>query len=156
MRHSSSPEGRRRTHLYTMRPPSSPNRTEPIRIVLVVLACLLASQVNMPYVFFLLGILAVAAAYILCSRRAITSGRIIVGLAILFVLILFECINLLIRPYLETVIGHSALSTQLVLAGIALLLIPVYSLTEKWVKKKFSAKNKKIRLAAARKRIEST
>jgi hypothetical protein len=125
-----------------------------IRIVLLVLVCLLAGQVNMPYALILLGILAVAAAYILCSRRVIP-GRVIVALAIICVLILFECIHLLLRPYLEHLTGQSPLLMQLASAGVAFLLIPVYRLTEKWVKKKFLAKNKKIRLAAARKRIES-
>jgi hypothetical protein len=120
-----------------------------IKAVIVVLMCWLAGQFNLPYTLVFLGILAFVAGYMLI-RRSITPIKIIGALALLSVLILFEAIHWLLHPYLPNLA-----SRQLVLAGIALALTPLYYIIEKWIRKKLIEKNKKLRLAAAKKRIAS-
>jgi hypothetical protein len=69
-------------------------------------------------------------------------------------LILFEFINLLIHPFLESVTHHSPVLMLLALVALASLLIPLHHRMEKWIKEKMTDKNKIIRLENARKTIE--
>ena len=69
-------------------------------------------------------------------------------------LAVFEFINLLIHPYLETFTNNSPVWMLLVLIVIGALLIPLHHRLEKWIKEKMVEKNKAIRLAAAKKTIE--
>jgi hypothetical protein len=69
-------------------------------------------------------------------------------------LIVFEFLNLLLHPFLERVTHHSPILMLLALVCIAALLVPLHHRVEKWATAKLVEKNKKIRLAAAKKTIE--
>jgi hypothetical protein len=74
-------------------------------------------------------------------------------LGILSLLIVFEFINLLVHPYLIKVTNHSTLLMLGIMVCIAALLIPFHHRLEKWIIQRMVEKNKKIRLASAKKTI---
>jgi hypothetical protein len=90
----------------------------------------------------------------LLSHSIIVNEKWIEYLGILGLLIVFEFINLLIHPYLAEATHDSPIFMLLILVVIAALLIPLHHRLEKWVTKKMVEKNKKIRLAAAKRTLE--
>ena len=68
-------------------------------------------------------------------------------------LAVFEFINLFIHPYLSHATNDSPVFMLLILIGIGALLVPLHHRLEKWITKIMVEKNKKIRLAAAKKTI---
>lgn len=109
---------------------------------------------NIQYVLIALGILILFTLYLLLSRSMITNTRMIEFLGIIALLIVFEFLNLLLHPFLERITHHSPLLMLLALVCIAALLVPLHHRVEKWATHKLVEKNKKIRLAAAKKTIE--
>ena len=75
-------------------------------------------------------------------------------LGVVALLIVFEFLNLLLHPFLENITHHSPVLMLLALVCIAALLVPMHHRVEKWATAKLVEKNKKIRLAAAKKTIE--
>ena len=75
-------------------------------------------------------------------------------LGVIALLIVFEFLNLLLHPFLERITNHSPIVMLLALVCIAALLVPLHHKAEKWATAKLVEKNKKIRLAAAKKTIE--
>lgn len=75
-------------------------------------------------------------------------------LGVIALLIVFEFLNLLLHPFLERVTHHSPVLMLLALVCIAALLVPLHHRIEKWATAKLVEKNKKIRLASAKKTIE--
>jgi hypothetical protein len=73
---------------------------------------------------------------------------------VISLLLVFEFLNLLLHPFLEIVTHHSPILMLLALVCIAALLVPLHHRLEKWATTKLVEKNKKIRLAAAKKTIE--
>jgi hypothetical protein len=69
-------------------------------------------------------------------------------------LLVFEFLNLVMHPYLETLTHHSPIWMLLALVAIAALLVPLHHRLEKWANSNLVAKNKAIRLAAAKKTME--
>ncbi|MBK8494438.1 MAG: hypothetical protein IPL50_04990 [Chitinophagaceae bacterium] len=70
-------------------------------------------------------------------------------------LIVFEFLNLLLHPFLERVTHHLPVLMLLALVAIAALLAPLHHKVEKWATAKLVEKNKKIRLAAAKKQLRN-
>jgi hypothetical protein len=73
---------------------------------------------------------------------------------VLGLLAVFEFINLYIHPYLAHITNDSPVLMLLILIGIGALLVPLHHRLEKWMTKVMVEKNKKIRLAAAKRTIE--
>ena len=109
---------------------------------------------NIQYALIALGIIIFITLFLLLSRTVIVNERLISFFAILGLLIIFEFINLLIHPWLASFTHESPVLMLLVLVLIASLLIPMHHRLEHWIKEKMIEKNKKIRLAAAKKTIE--
>jgi len=109
---------------------------------------------NIQYALIALGIIIFITLFLLLSRTVIVNERLISFFAILGLLIIFEFINLLIHPWLASFTHDSPVLMLLVLVLIASLLIPLHHRLEHWIKEKMIEKNKKIRLAAAKKTIE--
>jgi tetratricopeptide (TPR) repeat protein len=110
--------------------------------------------INIQYAVILIGIISFAILFLLLSRSIIANEKWIKFLGILGLLFIFEFINLFIHPYLSTATHHSPLGILLISVGIAAILVPVHHRAEKWVTHKMTEKNKRLRLAAA-KRIVS-
>ena len=109
---------------------------------------------DLQFVFIAIGIVTFIILFFLLSHSIIVNERPISFLATLGLLIVFEFINLLIHPLLDKKTNHSPVLMLVVLVIIASLLIPLHHQMEKWIKEKMIEKNKRIRLAAAKKTIE--
>ena len=111
-------------------------------------------QQNIQYALIALGIIILLTLYLLLSRSFITNTKLIEFFGIVALLIVFEFLNLLLHPFLERITSHSPVLMLLALVCIAALLVPLHHRVEKWATAKLVEKNKKIRLAAAKKTIE--
>ena len=109
---------------------------------------------NIQYALIALGIITLLILYLLLSRSFITNTKLIEFFGVIALLIIFEFLNLLLHPFLERVTNHSPVLMLLALVCIAALLVPIHHRMEKWATAKLVEKNKKIRLAAAKKTIE--
>ena len=68
-------------------------------------------------------------------------------------LIVFEFINLLIHPYIAHATVESPLLMLVIMVFIASLLVPAHHRIQHWVSNQLVEKNKKIKIAAAKKII---
>ena len=109
---------------------------------------------NIQYALMALGIISFIILFLLLSRSFITSTKLIEFLSVLALLIVFEFLNLLLHPFLEGVTNHTPVLMLLALVCVAAFLIPLHHRVEKWSTVKLVEKNKKIRLANAKKTIE--
>jgi hypothetical protein len=109
---------------------------------------------NIQYALIAIGIIVLFTLYLLLSRSFITNTKLIEFFGIVALLIVFEFLNLLLHPFLERITNHSPVLMLLALVCIAALLVPLHHRVEKWATNKLVEKNKKIRLAAAKKTIE--
>ncbi len=101
-----------------------------------------------------IAILSVIILFLLLSRSILVSHKVVEFLSVLVLLVVFEFINLLIHPFLESITHHSPVLMLLGLVAIASLIIPLHHRIEHWTSKKLVEKNKAIRLANAKKTIE--
>lgn len=111
-------------------------------------------NLNIQYALLALGILFIVILYLLLSRRVITNTRVIEFFGVVTLLIVFEFLNLLLHPFLERVTHHEPVLMLLALVCIAALLVPLHHKLEKWATATLVEKNKKLRLASAKKTIE--
>ena len=108
---------------------------------------------NLQYAAIAIGLITFIILFFALSRSIIVKTRFISFFAILGLLAVFEFINLFIHPYLSGATNDSPVLMLLVLIAIGALLIPLHHKLEKWITNVMTEKNKKIRLAAARKTI---
>jgi tetratricopeptide (TPR) repeat protein len=111
-------------------------------------------QRQIQYLFIGIGIIAAVLLFLLLSHSIIAKEGLIKFIGIIGLLVVFEFINLLIHPALERMTHHSPVLMLLILVCLAALLIPLHHRLEKWVTHKMVEKNKRIRLAAAKRTIE--
>ena len=109
---------------------------------------------NIQYALIALGIITFIILFLLLSRSFITSTKVIEFLGVIALLIVFEFFNLLLHPFLEGVTNHTPLLMLLASVCVAALLVPLHNRVEKWSITTLVEKNKKIRLANAKKTIE--
>jgi tetratricopeptide (TPR) repeat protein len=108
---------------------------------------------NLQYAGIAITIIAFVILFFVFSRSIIVKEKFISFFGELGLLAVFEFINLLIHPYLETVTHHSPVMMLLILIGIGALLVPLHHKLQHWLTHKMIEKNKNIRLAAAKKTI---
>jgi hypothetical protein len=109
---------------------------------------------NIQYALIAFGIITLIILYLLMSRSFITNTKLIEFFGVIALLIVFEFLNLLLHPFLESITHHSPLLMLLALVCIAALLVPLHHKIEHWATHKLVEKNKAMRLAAAKKTIE--
>ena len=109
---------------------------------------------NIQYALIAIGIIILLTLYLLLSRSFITNTKLIEFFGVVALLIVFEFLNLLLHPFLERITHHSPVLMLLALVCIAALLVPLHHKVEHWATAKLVEKNKKIRLASAKKTIE--
>ncbi len=112
-------------------------------------------KLNLQYALIALSIITLIILYLLLSRSFITNTKLIEFFGVIALLIVFEFLNLLLHPFLVKVTDHSPILMLLILVGIAAMLVPLHHRVEKWATKKLVEKNKRVRLANAKKTIES-
>ena len=108
---------------------------------------------NLQYAAIAIGLITFIILFLALSRSIIVKMKFIEFFAILGLLALFEFINLFIHPYLANITNHSPVLMLIILIAIGALLIPLHHKLEKWITDIMVEKNKKIRLAAAKKTI---
>ncbi|NCI48271.1 tetratricopeptide repeat protein [Sediminibacterium soli] len=108
---------------------------------------------NIENISITIGIIGFLTLFLLLSRTIIVNGKWIRFLGVMGLLVLFEFINLLLHPLVGTLTHHSSVYMLLIMVGIAALLVPLHHKIEKWVTNKMIEKNKRIRIAAARRTI---
>ena len=108
---------------------------------------------NIQYILIAVSIVTLLIVFFLLSHSIIVNEKWVSFFSILGLLIVFEFINLFLHPFLERVTHHNQLLMLLALVLLASLLIPLHHKLEKWIKEKLIEKNKRIRLAQAKKTI---
>jgi hypothetical protein len=117
-------------------------------------AATLSRRHNLQLAVLAIGILFAAILFLLLSRSVIVSHKLVAFLGILLLLVLFEFINLLVHPFLESATHDSPILMLLALVVIAALLVPLHHRLEKWATHKLVEKNKQVRLRAAKRTIK--
>ena len=110
---------------------------------------------NIQFALIALGIIVFITLYLLLSRSFITSTQLIEFFGVMALLIVFEFLNLILHPLLEDITNHTPVIMLLALVCLAALLIPLHHKLEKWATNKLIKKNKEIRLANAKKTINT-
>lgn len=109
---------------------------------------------NIQYALLAFCIITLVLLFLLLSRSFITNPKLIEFFGAVALLIVFEFLNLLLHPFLERITHHSPLLMLLALVCIAALLVPFHHRLQKWAIHKLVEKNKRMRLAAAKRTIE--
>jgi hypothetical protein len=117
-------------------------------------AVTLSRRHNLQLAVLAIGILFAVILFLLLSRSVIVSHKLVSFLSILLLLVLFEFVNLLVHPFLESVTHDSPVLMLLALVVIAALLVPLHHRLEKWATHKLVEKNKQARLRAAKRTIK--
>ena len=110
---------------------------------------------NIQYAAIAIGIIILIVSFLLLSRSTIVNEKLIKYFNIIGLLIVFEFINLVLHPYLGSLTYHSPVLMLLIMVCIAAVLVPAHHRLEKWISTRLVEKNKKIRIAAAKKTIEA-
>ena len=110
---------------------------------------------NLQYAGIAFGFIVFVIVFLLLSHSIIARPGLIRFLGVLALLIVFEFINLLLGPLIDRATARSPILMLITMVCIAAILIPVHHQLDKWVTQKLVEKNKRIRLAAAKKVIAS-
>ena len=108
---------------------------------------------NLQYAAIAVGLITLLILFLVLSHSIIVKKKFIEFFAVLGLLAVFEFINLFIHPYLAHATNNSPLFMLLILIGIGALLVPLHHKLQQWITAIMVEKNKKIRLAAAKKTI---
>ena len=111
-------------------------------------------KLNLQYAAIAIALITFIILFFLLSHSIIVKTKFIEFFGVLGLLAVFEFINLFIHPYLSHATNDSPVLMLAVLIAIGALLIPLHHKLEKWITKIMVEKNKKIRLAAAKKTIQ--
>ncbi len=111
-------------------------------------------KANLQYAVIIIGLITFLILFLIVSNSVIADHRLVRFLGVIALLIVFELINLYIHPFLSHATNDSPVLMLLVMVCIAALLVPTHHRLEKWVKIRLLGKNRRIRLAAAKKKME--
>ena len=107
-------------------------------------------KTNIQYAAIVIGIITLIILFLLLSRSIIVNEKVVKFLSIFNLLVFFEFINLLLASYIEHLTNHTPILMLLILVAIAALIIPLHHSIEHFITEKMIEKNKKVRLAAAK------
>ena len=106
---------------------------------------------NIQYALLSLGIIMFVIFFLLLTHSFIIQERLIRFLIVIALLIVFEFLNLLLHPFLESITHHNPILMLIALVSIAALLVPLHHRLEKRAIKQLLEKNKEIRMRTAKK-----
>ncbi|RIJ45986.1 tetratricopeptide repeat protein [Maribellus luteus] len=92
--------------------------------------------------------------FLLLSRSIIVSEKWLSYLGIFILLLVFEFINLYLASQIAPVVNFSAVYTLIVMVIAAAILVPMHHRIEAYITQKMIEKNRKIKIAAAKKMLE--
>jgi len=110
---------------------------------------------NLQYAAIAISLITFVVLFFTLSTSIIVRERFIRFFGIIALLLVFEFINLFIHPFISDFTSHSPIWMFLIMVCIAALLIPTHHRIEEWITHQLVEKNKRIRLAAAKKTIET-
>ena len=110
-------------------------------------------QHNLQYAAIAIALITFIVLFFSLSNSIIVKEKFIRFFGIIALLLVFEFINLFSHPFISETTNHSPLLIFLIMVCIASLLVPAHHRLEKWVTHQLVEKNKRIRLAAAKKTI---
>lgn len=110
---------------------------------------------NIQYAAIAIGIITLLLFFLLLSRSIMVNEQLIKYFDVIGLLIVFEFINLVLHPFLGNLTNDSPVLMLLIMVCIAAILVPWHHRLEIWLTKKLVEKNKRIRLASAKKTIET-
>jgi tetratricopeptide (TPR) repeat protein len=108
---------------------------------------------NLQFAALAIVLITFVTVFLLLSRSIIVKTKFIEFFGVFGLLAVFEFINLFIHPYLAHATNDSPVLMLLILIAIGALLVPMHHKLEKWMTSVMVEKNKKVRLAAAKKTI---
>lgn len=108
---------------------------------------------NIQFASIGIGLISFIILALLLSSSIIVKSGLVRFLGVVTLLLVFEFINLLIHPFISNVTHHSPVWMFLIMVSIAALLVPAHHKLEHWITNQLIEKNKRIRLAAAKKTI---
>jgi tetratricopeptide (TPR) repeat protein len=108
---------------------------------------------NLQFAALAIVLITFVTVFLLLSRSIIVKTKFIEFFGVLGLLAVFEFINLFIHPYLSHATNDSPVLMLLILIAIGALLVPLHHRLEKWMTSVMVEKNKKVRLAAAKRTI---
>jgi tetratricopeptide (TPR) repeat protein len=109
---------------------------------------------NIQYASIALGILVFIVLFLLLSHTIVATPKMIQFVGVVTLLIVFEFVNLLLHPFLHDITHHSTLLMLLAMVCLAAVMVPMHHKIEHWATHTLIEKNKKIRLANAKRTIE--
>lgn len=110
---------------------------------------------NIQFASIGIGLISFIILALLLSRSIIVKSGLVRFLGVVTLLLVFEFINLLMHPFISDVTHHSPILMFLIMVSIAAMLVPAHHKLEHWITNQLIEKNKRIRLAAAKKTIAS-
>ncbi len=108
---------------------------------------------NLQYAAIGFSLISFIILFLLFSHSIIANEKVIRFLGVVALLLVFEFINLFIHPFIGELTHHTPLLMLLIMVCVAALLVPAHHQLEHWITHKMVEKNKRIRLAAAKKTI---
>ncbi len=108
---------------------------------------------NLQYAAIAIALVVFVILFFVFSHSIMANQKLIKFLGVIALLIVFEFLNLLLHPWLGAVTHHSPVLMLLAMVCVAALLIPLHHKLEHWITHRLVEKNKKIRVAAAKKII---
>jgi tetratricopeptide (TPR) repeat protein len=108
---------------------------------------------NLQYAGIAFGLVAFVIIFFLFSHSIMANEKLIRFLGVIALLIVFEFLNLLLHPWIGSITHHSPVLMLLAMVIIAALLVPLHHRMQHWITYKLTERNKKIKLAAAKRTI---
>jgi hypothetical protein len=110
---------------------------------------------NLQFVSIGVGLISFVVLFLLLSQSIIVRSGFVRFLGLVGLILVFEFLNLLTHPFIGHITHHSPFWTFLIMVCMAALLVPLHHKLENWITHRLVEKNKRIRLAAAKRTIAS-
>jgi tetratricopeptide (TPR) repeat protein len=109
---------------------------------------------NLEFASIGIGLITFLVIFLLLSQSIVVKSGLVKFLGVVALLLSFEFLNLLLHPVIGDLTHHSQVWMFLIMVCIAALLVPAHHRLEDWITHQLVEKNKRVRLAAAKKTIE--
>ena len=113
-------------------------------------------RINIQYALAGAAVVTLLIIFLMLSHSMIVNTRMVKFFSIIGLLLVFEFFNLILHPILDKITNHSPIIMLFAMVAVAALLIPAHHKLEHWATVRLIEKNRKIRLAAAKKIISET
>jgi tetratricopeptide (TPR) repeat protein len=109
---------------------------------------------NLQYAAIAIALVTLVILFFIFSHSIIANQRLIKYMGVVSLLLAFEFLNLVLHNPLGSITNHSPVLMLLALVVLAAILAPLHHKLEHWITHQLVEKNKRIRLAAAKKTLQ--